>query len=349
MENKTSVNKYLDILQIYRGIAALMILFHHSINSLEYYHKIDNEFLRFISFLGKYGVDFFFVLSGFIIAYSSFYKNNQPSQWKNYFKNRMLRIYIPYLPIGIVMFILYTQMPGFSNSDRDISTLTTLFLIPDGNPALSVAWSLLFELMFYFVFSFYFLSKALWHWFIVIWGIVILITNYYFLAPNLEIINPFLNLFMSMYNLEFIVGYIVTLLVLKGYKMNFSLLLTLLITTFSVFLFFVFNQINPFYFSLNILFSIVTFLLIYMSVTFYTKRIAKTALFMLIGNATYSIYLVHNPIQSTIVRFFPKINSYFSIFAVLLIITVVSCIVGYIYYLIFEKYVTNKIKSHLIK
>ena len=54
--------KYLDILQIYRGLAALMVIIHHSVGSLSYYHGIDNSYLNYIASIGKYGVDFFFVL-----------------------------------------------------------------------------------------------------------------------------------------------------------------------------------------------------------------------------------------------------------------------------------------------
>lgn len=51
--------KNLDVLQIFRGIAALMVVIHHTVG----YNHIDSLFLNFISPLGKYGVDFFFVLS----------------------------------------------------------------------------------------------------------------------------------------------------------------------------------------------------------------------------------------------------------------------------------------------
>lgn len=134
-----SKSQYLDVLQIFRGLAALMVVLHHSIGSLKYYHKIQYPFLDYIAYLGKFGVDFFFVLSGFIITYSAYYKYNEPNAFGNYVKNRLIRIYVPYLPIGVFMLIVYTLLPGFSNSNRDISLLSSLTLIPHGNPALSVA------------------------------------------------------------------------------------------------------------------------------------------------------------------------------------------------------------------
>jgi peptidoglycan/LPS O-acetylase OafA/YrhL len=165
---KQNKSQYLDVLQIFRGIAAVMVVIHHSTGSLKYYHHLDNPFLVFIGLLGKYGVDFFFVLSGFIISYSSYFKIKQPGAFKNYVINRVLRIYIPYLPIGIFMLLLYTYIPSFSSVDRSISTITSLTLFPDGNPALSVAWTLTFEIIFYILFSIMFFSKKLWNYFVVV-------------------------------------------------------------------------------------------------------------------------------------------------------------------------------------
>lgn len=157
--NDESKSNYLDILQILRGIAALMIVFHHTIGSIKFYYKTEIPFFNFLALIGKFGVDFFFVLSGFIILYTAFYKYNKPNSFANYIKNRLIRIYVPYLPIGVLMFVFYAVFPDFSNSDRDISALTSLTLLPNGNPALSVAWSLSFELCFYLLFSISFFQE----------------------------------------------------------------------------------------------------------------------------------------------------------------------------------------------
>lgn len=122
--NNNPKTKYLDILQIFRGIAALMVVLHHSIKSIQHYHEINYQFLNYIASIGKFGVDFFFVLSGFIITYSASFKYEQPDSFKRYIQNRLLRIYVPYLPIGVFMLIIYLLLPAFSNSNRDISILT---------------------------------------------------------------------------------------------------------------------------------------------------------------------------------------------------------------------------------
>jgi peptidoglycan/LPS O-acetylase OafA/YrhL len=83
---------YLDILQIFRGFATMVVV-HHSIPASVHYFNLNIFCLNEIAFWGKYGVDFFFVLSGFIISYSTFKKKYH---YKNYILNRILRIYIPY-------------------------------------------------------------------------------------------------------------------------------------------------------------------------------------------------------------------------------------------------------------
>ena len=218
--NNNPKSHYLDILQVFRGIAAMMVVLHHTIGSIRYYHKIDYSVLNYVGYLGKFGVDFFFVLSGFIITYSAFNKYDKPKAFSHYITNRLLRIYVPYLPIGFFMLIVYTLLPGFSNGNRDISTLTSLTLIPDGNPALSVAWTLSYELCFYLLFSISFFSKKVWNCFVLCWFLSIIICSYLpFISLQIPE-NPFLKILLSPYNIDFIIGFILAQLILKKVQLN---------------------------------------------------------------------------------------------------------------------------------
>ena len=345
MEHKTK-HHYLDVLQVLRGFAAHMVVVHHSVGSLKYYHKIQSPFLDFIGSTGKFGVDFFFVLSGFIISYSAFYKYNQPNAFRNYVANRLIRIYVPYLPIGVFMLLVYTFLPSFSNGNRTISTLTSLTLIPDGNPALSVAWTLSFELFFYLVFSISFFSKKVWTYFICIWTLFILTFNY---GYNLigTITNPFIKLVFSIYNIEFIIGYFLAWIVIKKISFNRSFIQIILISIIIIFVFLKINEIELFKFDLNFLFAFFTFIIVYIAIAFFNKKIKPVSLFMLIGNATYSIYLIHNPLQMIIFRLLPKIDSSFWVFSAILSVLILSSFIGYLYYLLFEKWAITMFKSKL--
>lgn len=346
---KQNTSQYLDILQIFRGVAAVMVVIHHSVGSLKYYHHLDNAFLIFIGELGKYGVDFFFVLSGFIISYSSYFKLNQPDAFKHYVINRILRIYIPYLPIGIMMLLLYTYLPGFSSVDRSISLLTSLTLFPEGSPALSVAWTLTFEMTFYILFSLMFFSKKAWNYFVVVWILTILIYNSGFLSNVTMNSNSVVRTLCSLYNLEFLLGYGLSVLIINKIKWNRNLTLGLILFLTAEFLYCYYNKITFYKFFTNTQVAFIVFLLLYYYITYHNYQIRKKAVFMLIGNATYSIYLIHNPLQMVIFRFVPKSNAWTYAVLLILFVVIISCAVGYTYYKIFEVYLLNKAKTNLIK
>ena len=347
--NTNSKSQYLDVLQLFRGFAALMVVLHHSIGSLKYYHKIDYIFLDYVALVGKFGVDFFFVLSGFIITYSAYYKYNEPNAFSNYVKNRLIRIYVPYLPIGIFMLVVYTLLPGFSNGNRDLSFLTSLTLIPHGNPALSVAWTLSFELCFYLLFSLSFFSKKVWNGFVFVWFIAIILFTYSPLSslPFLKI--PIFRILFLPYNIEFILGFLLALVIIKKLKLNLVLGIFALVLIFFTFLFGIINHSKLFKFDLNLLFALGIFLIIYIAIYYCNFKLKSSSVFMLVGNASYSIYLTHNFLQMILIRFYPKISSIASVMIALFAVLILCGIVGYGYYLIFEKKVMNSIKLKLIK
>lgn len=103
------------------------------------------------------GVDFFFVLSGFII-----YHSTQGKNLSAYTLSRVRRVYLPYLPVGIGIALLYTLAPQFSAGDRYWSWLPTLTLLTvKAETALSVAWTLKHELVFYALFAAFHFSGRL--------------------------------------------------------------------------------------------------------------------------------------------------------------------------------------------
>ena len=61
------------------------------------------------------------------------------------------------------MALLYLALPGVSEGNRDWSWLPTLTLAPvDANPALSVAWTLKHEILFYVLFGLFYYCRVLW-------------------------------------------------------------------------------------------------------------------------------------------------------------------------------------------
>jgi len=340
--------QYIDVLQIFRGIAALMVIVHHSYGSFTHYHHVSDNGLQFLASIGKYGVDFFFVLSGFIISHTSYYKEGEKAYIKTYLIKRLLRIYVPYLPIGVTLLILYFLFPQISSVNRNISVLSSLTLIPYGNPALSVAWTLMHELLFYFLFVLFFFSKNRWAAFAVFWFISILFYNYY-LKTFLTISNPFLNIFFSNYNIEFILGYFLAAALKEGFKINRLVCHSLFLFFILCFIVLKYLKIEFFSFSTNFIFSVGCFFLFFYHVQ-KNRQINKKNVFMMIGNATYSIYLIHNPLQAILVRFLPDGSANNLILYIEVIFVLIVCsIAGYLYYLLFEKLILSKMNKLLLR
>ena len=95
--------------------------------------------------LGRVGVDLFFVLSGFIILHSTYERGRS---CLDFAIARWRRIYLPYLPVGLVMaFLIFVWTPHQHLNLR--GWLASITLLPVGEPALNVAWTLQHEVVFY--------------------------------------------------------------------------------------------------------------------------------------------------------------------------------------------------------
>ena len=160
------------------------------------------------------------------------------------------------------MFLLYAYFPAFSNGSREISLITSLTLYPQGNPALSVAWTLTFELCFYLFFSISFYSRKIWNYFVVLWSFLILIFNYSALDSLSINQYPLFKVFFSTYNIEFILGYLLSLVIIHKIKINLKQQLLGLLLLFALFLFPAFfpTRIPNFY--INYLFAVAMFFIL---------------------------------------------------------------------------------------
>lgn len=337
--------RYLDSLQIFRAIAVLFVIIRHNVAAINYYHTSEFKFLNFLGDVGRYGVDFFFVLSGFIIAYTVKFKLEAPKGLNKYLKNRIIRIYVPYLPASIGLLILYNIFPNFSNSNREISTITSLTLLPDGRPALSVAWTLTFEIIFYIFYSLRFFGEKIFKIVLFFWFGLILFINAFF--QDLVVLNnyPWLKVLGSLYNIEFFLGILLAYLFINNKKVKKELVILLSIVFFGCFLYVLASNFRYYYFLPNLLFSIFVGLIIYFTIFYKEMKLSSKNIFMIMGNASYSIYLVHNNMQSLLIRFFPEICIELRIFLMLVLTIIISCVLGYIYSNIFEVRVTKYVKK----
>lgn len=266
------------VLQAGRAVAALAVVAFHAATAAQTFGGGLPGFLSVPLSYGYLGVDFFFVLSGFIIYHISREKSPDLAWLRSFSAGRVGRIYIPYLPVGIGMAILYAVFPTLSAGDRSWGWLETLTLAPtDTNPALIVAWTLQHEMLFYAVFAVGFLLKR-----------PILTATVWALACLL--IRK--HLAFELINVEFLFG-----MVAAWSVSNLRLGWFPALSGASLAAFVVMGGASDFrvLFALSLAFAVAPMVKA-------DARIPTPGWLMFLGAASYAIYLVHNPVLSVVAR-----------------------------------------------
>ncbi|WP_294272790.1 acyltransferase [uncultured Sphingomonas sp.] len=198
-------------LQTGRGLAALAVTIFHAALSARDFVGGAPDWSPLLKF-GALGVDFFFLLSGFLIYWTTVDKVGQPGWLRHYIVARISRIYIPYLPVGLAMAATFTFLPGLSKGTIGWDWQTTITLVGDDS-ALAVAWSLKHEVAFYALMGVLFTSRRMAIG-LVIWAAVVLSLW----LPKGRDAVPLL----SPWSLEFIAGVIFAAVVRKGFAHRVS-------------------------------------------------------------------------------------------------------------------------------
>lgn len=323
--------KKFDSLQAFRGLAALGVVFHHAAVSTSAFIENIPFWLNSIFEHGFLGVDFFFVLSGFIIMSSHFDDEKSVASLKTYGIKRFVRIFPPYWPVSVALMLSYVLLPSLSQGARgDFSLLSSLFLLPDASPpALSVAWTLIHEVMFYIIFCLFFISSPLFICFVVAWVMAICGTAW--LAEQVDL-SPFLARLLSPINLEFVFGMGVAYLA-RGVSNRFASVLIYFGSFILVLL-----LLWPFAMECRVLFGLPFSVLVLGAVLL--ERQGKLGLprwMVLMGDASYSIYLIHNPLVSLTSRLVRRLHGFANWGFGMLVGVAASVVVGVLYHLFIEK------------
>ena len=111
LNNPLHKNK-LELIQALRGLAALLVVMFHT---TELNHKnFQQEFLFNIFAFGSSGVDFFFVLSGFIIYFIHRFDVGQRNKLKPFLLKRLIRVYPMYwlVTLALLPYIFFNSLFG---------------------------------------------------------------------------------------------------------------------------------------------------------------------------------------------------------------------------------------------
>lgn len=165
---------------------------------------------------GNRGVDFFFVLSGFIILAAHARDIGHPAAWGNYAYRRFIRVFPIYWLYTAVFCALLAVFGGVDAAmpDNAADWLTSLTLVrfTDVAPPLGQAWTLFHEVAFYAVFSLLILNRTLGALAIAAFLAVAVVFHQY--PPDLT--RNALNVYTADYNFYFVFGMVAYLLYRKG-------------------------------------------------------------------------------------------------------------------------------------
>ncbi len=157
----------LDSIQALRGLAAAFVVVYHSGLALG---GADAPVLGWLTTnvikRGHVGVDVFFVISGFIIAWVAVLARPRPERPLSFLVRRAFRLAPPYWAMSVLHALLLNPVtPALFAASLAFLPTTTAHAPYYGYPALYVGWSLNYEIAFYAAFALGLLlagRRALW-------------------------------------------------------------------------------------------------------------------------------------------------------------------------------------------
>ena len=142
-------------LEMLRGVAALLVVLFHT--QAIFAPRAGHTPFANLFGAGNRGVDLFFVLSGFIIAYVHADDAGRPRRLGHYAFNRLARIYPTVWIMTALAIGLYAA--GFGGADKAAKlapaaiAASALLLPQHGDALVNVTWTLTYELFFYAMFA----------------------------------------------------------------------------------------------------------------------------------------------------------------------------------------------------
>lgn len=283
-------NNEIKSIQILRAIAALSVVYVHCTTAGDY------NFLT----TGSFGVDIFFIISGFIIAYVIEKDSSQ------FLLKRIFRIYPMYIIATIMMIFTVLIFPTLIKSTTISFSgfIKSILFIPGienrGYPILGQGWTLRFEMFFYLLmFICILIVRNKKYASLICAGFIFLFIG---IASILKPINYFINYFCNDIILEFACGVLLfkcnKYIIKRQFKINrFAKISICIFVAVICYGFMVFidiksisvSKFRSLYYGIPSLLMVIAILMLEINI----KDTKLTRIIIEIGEASYVMYLFH--------------------------------------------------------
>ena len=342
----------LFLLQVIRGFAAVLVVFHHVSSSTDVYFKsvwLDNFFNS------SRALDVFFVLSGFIITYTYIDDLQNRTNVRAFFIKRFNRIYPIFWVVSLIYLVFYLAVKTYTVHDLSSGFMIKSFLLIDTNipPLVRVAWTLCYEVVFYLVFGICIAlgirgAKFIW----VLW-LLITIACYFLLAPD-SIPYPFRNFILGVL-IGCFAGYVLSRMALNNmtesaikfrYKSLLTVGIVMFITMWGLTYFTDFGQKTAI--ESRIIWGVSAALVILGSaIVDIQMRVKVPKLLVLIGDASYMIYLTHYLVLALFYKAATRYPQMHSTGLRVLLLGVCASVVAVIFGVLFHKVIEKPLMSFM--
>lgn len=304
----------LHALQYMRAIASLAVVYSHAVLQVPQYQALLHD-------AGGFGVDIFFVISGFIMVYIA-RPDDTPGR---FIANRVRRVVPLYWFFTLLMAAILLIAPSvFKSTSFDLAIiLKSLMFIPHYSqadptmiwPVVAPGWSLVFEMYFYLLFAASLVFPRAWR----LWLISFCIFGVFLLANQLPVDGAVAGFFRDAIVFEFILGMALAAAFLRGFKLPNGIAWLLLLAGFSLLLL---DLPGERFLKYGIPSLMIVAGTIYCS-------LPDNRFFVLLGDSSYALYLVHIFTLGVCRKLFPPfLGDGLPAAIIFVVLSMIACIVS---------------------
>jgi exopolysaccharide production protein ExoZ len=346
-----------SLLQIFRGWAAILVILTHAtgISSSKHGASFLGDFFE----MGNAGVDFFFVLSGFLICFIHRKDFGHPDRLRSYLKKRAVRIFPIYWLVTLIILPVYFLVPSYGQGDEThLSVIVGSFLLfpIDRGPILVAGWSLRHEVLFYGLFALLIGFRGKWVWALVgAWVVGVVFSLVCSLSQDFRgafpDLSPWQHVLWWPQNVEFLVGAVAAVYITSPRAVRTSQRVCFWGLVVALLSFLFCGAVIPGIVSLQsgvhiLVYGGLSFCIVVFSTLIdlrggLSPRVVKSPIYRLMqyfGDASYSVYLVHGPALSVLFKVAGSLGCFqkFSTQLITPIIIVLTLSVGCLFHSLVE-------------